>query len=65
MKLWLINVNAILISPAIKHHQSPAYSDTSPMALISIATFLSRYGHNVKVIDRLREITSIDEMITN
>jgi anaerobic magnesium-protoporphyrin IX monomethyl ester cyclase len=53
-------VNVLLISPAMK-----SYRRTSelPMALISIATFLTQKGHRVKVIDRLVKVTNIEKIV--
>ena len=52
-------MNVLLISPAMKNYRR---TSELPMALISIATFLTQHNHNVKVIDRLVKATNIEKI---
>lgn len=56
-------MNVMLICPAIKNNSPLDYAKTPPMGLISIATYLSQQGHNVKVIDRTAKVTNIYKLI--
>lgn len=53
-------MNILLISPAMKNYRR---TSELPMALISIATFLTQKGHCVKVIDRLVKVTNVEKII--
>ncbi len=53
-------MNVLLISPAMKNYRR---TSELPMALISIATFLTQKGHHVKVIDRLVKVTNIEKIV--
>lgn len=53
-------MNVLLISPAMKNYRR---TSEIPMALVSIATYLTQCGHTVKVIDRLVKVTNIETIV--
>lgn len=53
-------MRVLLISPAMKNYRRIS---EIPIALVSIATYLSQRGHTVKVVDRLVKTNSIEKII--
>lgn len=53
-------MRVLLISPAMKNYRRIS---EIPLALVSIATYLTRCGHTVKVVDRLVKVKSIEKTI--